>query len=127
MYKRQGPDFLDSFDAELFGELVETIIVESNERIRFRLKNGLEPVSYTHLDVYKRQIQTTLTRVMDPNEYDSLLNTLVASFSNINSEIIVFSPVSYTHLDVYKRQPLTYIYNREGIWFAQQKKIPIIK
>ena len=37
-----GPDFLDSFDAELFGELVETIIVESNERIRFRLKNGLQ-------------------------------------------------------------------------------------
>ena len=37
-----GPDFLDCFDAELFGELVETIIVESNERIRFRLKNGLE-------------------------------------------------------------------------------------
>lgn len=37
-----GPDFLDSFDAELFGELVETIIVESNERLRFRLKNGLE-------------------------------------------------------------------------------------
>ena len=24
---------------------------------------------------------------MDPNEYDTLLNTLVASFSNINSEI----------------------------------------
>ena len=38
-------------------------------------------------------IQTTLTRVMDPNEYDSLLNTLVASFSNINSEIIVFSVI----------------------------------
>ena len=30
---------------------------------------------------------------MDPNEYDSLLNTLVASFSNINSEIIVFSVI----------------------------------
>lgn len=28
---------------------------------------------------------------MDPNEYDSLLATLVASFSNINSEIIVMS------------------------------------
>lgn len=38
-------------------------------------------------------IQTTLTRVMDPNEYDSLLATLVASFSNVNSEIIVFSIV----------------------------------
>ena len=37
-----GPEFLTSFDAELFGELVDKIIVESSERIRFRLKNGLE-------------------------------------------------------------------------------------
>lgn len=36
-------------------------------------------------------IQSTLTRVMDPNEYDSLLATLVASFNNVNAEIIVFS------------------------------------
>lgn len=36
-------------------------------------------------------IQSTLTRVMDPNEYDSLLATLVASFSNVNAEIIIFS------------------------------------
>lgn len=38
-------------------------------------------------------IQTTMTRIMDPNEYDTLLETLVASFSNINSEIIVFSVI----------------------------------
>ena len=37
-----GPDFLDAFDGELFGELVEKIIVESNELLRFRLKSGLE-------------------------------------------------------------------------------------
>lgn len=37
-----GPDNLDSFDAELFEELVEKIIVDSSEQIRFRLKNGLE-------------------------------------------------------------------------------------
>ena len=37
-----GPDFLDSFDAELFDALVEKIIVDSNERLRFRLKNSLE-------------------------------------------------------------------------------------
>ena len=37
-----GPDFLDSFDAELFDALVEKIIVDNNERLRFRLKNGLE-------------------------------------------------------------------------------------
>ena len=37
-----GPDFLDRFDAELFDALVEKTIVDSNERLRFRLKNGLE-------------------------------------------------------------------------------------
>ena len=37
-----GPEYLASFDAELFGELIDRIIVENNERIRFRLKNGLE-------------------------------------------------------------------------------------
>ena len=37
-----GPDFLDRFDAELFDALVEKIIVDNNERLRFRLKNGLE-------------------------------------------------------------------------------------
>lgn len=37
-----GPDDLDGFDAELFDELVEKIIVDGNEQIRFRLKNGLE-------------------------------------------------------------------------------------
>ena len=44
----------------------------------------------TVLTSFFSSIQTTLTRVMDPNEYDSLLNTLVASFSNVNSEIILF-------------------------------------
>ena len=37
-----GPEFLDSFDAELFGELVEKIIIESNDSVHFCLKNGLE-------------------------------------------------------------------------------------
>ncbi len=38
-------------------------------------------------------IQSTLIRVMDPNEYDTLLNSLVASFSNVNAEIIIFALV----------------------------------
>lgn len=37
-----GPDFLDTFDTELFGELIDKIIAESNDSIRFRMKNGLE-------------------------------------------------------------------------------------
>lgn len=45
----------------------------------------------TVLTSFFGSIQTTLTRVMDPNEYDALLSGLVASFSNINSEILLFS------------------------------------
>lgn len=45
----------------------------------------------TVLSSFFSSIQSTLIRIMDPNEYDALLATLVASFSNINSEIIVFS------------------------------------
>lgn len=45
----------------------------------------------TVLTSFFSSIQTTLTRVMDPNEYETLLSTLVASFSNINSEIILLS------------------------------------
>ena len=36
-------------------------------------------------------IQSTMTRIMNPNEYDTLLTTLVASFSNVNSEIMILS------------------------------------
>ncbi len=39
---RDIPDFLEEFDAELFDELVDKIIVEDNTHLRFRLKNGLE-------------------------------------------------------------------------------------
>ena len=47
----------------------------------------------TVLTSFFSSIQSTLTRVMDPNEYDNLLSTLVASFSNVNSEIILFSVI----------------------------------
>ena len=47
----------------------------------------------TVLTSFFGSLQTTLARIMDPNEYDSLLASLTASFSNINSEIIVFSVI----------------------------------
>ena len=56
-----------------------------------------EAVSYTHLDVYKRQ---------------TILNDLAASFEGRNEYISRLCsyplPVSYTHLDVYKRQSKDY-------------------
>ena len=37
-----GPDLLASFDPTLFAELVDRIIVDSNDSVRLCLKNGLE-------------------------------------------------------------------------------------
>ena len=39
-------------------------------------------------------VQTSMVRVMDPNEYDALLTTLVADFNNVNGEIILFAVLS---------------------------------
>ena len=47
----------------------------------------------TVMSTFFSSMQSSLTRIMDPNEYDSLLASLVASFSNINSDIIVLSLV----------------------------------
>lgn len=37
-----APEFIDEFDDELFSELVDKIILESNTSLVFRLKNRLE-------------------------------------------------------------------------------------
>ena len=37
----EGPEYIDVFDADLYGSLVDRIIVEDRERISFQLKNGL--------------------------------------------------------------------------------------
>lgn len=47
----------------------------------------------TVLTSFFSSIQNTLVRSMDPNEYDTLLATLVASFSNINEKIILLAVV----------------------------------
>ena len=59
------------------------------------------PVSYTHLDVYKRQIFNSLRKL-------DVLQELVDDRDV--TEIMVNGPnaVSYTHLDVYKRQIQAY-------------------
>ena len=41
-----------------------------------------------------------MIRVMDPNEYDTLLATLVADFNNINVEVIIFSLILLTVLTI---------------------------
>lgn len=41
-YLEDGPEWLDEVPAELFGELIERIIIISPERLKFRLLNGME-------------------------------------------------------------------------------------
>ena len=60
----------------------------------------------TVLTSFFSSIQSTLTRVMDTNEYDTLLTSLVASFSNINSEIIIFSVIILALIGVIFRKEL---------------------
>ena len=57
------------------------------------MTEGASSVSYTHLDVYKRQV---IIRTM----------AISGAICGIAGFVIVSgaSPVSYTHLDVYKRQ-----------------------
>lgn len=45
----------------------------------------------TVLNSFFGSVQSALTLIMDPNEYDSLLADLVASFANVNSEIMVIA------------------------------------
>ena len=59
MYKRQIGEAVDQFNAfrEQEGASLERIFVEKLDRIEALLAevDPYEPVSYTHLDVYKRQ------------------------------------------------------------------------
>ena len=52
------------------------------------------PVSYTHLDVYKRQMH-----IVDRN-----IRKFVCYQTSALYLCQIIEPVSYTHLDVYKRQ-----------------------
>lgn len=45
----------------------------------------------TVLATFFTSVSNTLTRTMDPNEYDTLLSELVAGFDHVNSELIVMS------------------------------------
>ena len=92
------------------------------------IKECIRTVSYTHLDVYKRQHVGTvllgLLAVYGLNMLGTILSTNLFSGTSpldlVLSEVFMlvvslivgiisagfgYMPVSYTHLDVYKRQP----------------------
>ena len=70
--------------------------------------NNDTPVSYTHLDVYKRQLLDTAFDVSPTLIGTRVNNVLIRSFDEIGDYFAACHPdaVSYTHLDVYKRKRL---------------------
>lgn len=93
-----------AFDLLIMG-IVATIIYsyffkKTNHNILYVLLIG------TVLTSFFSSIQSTMIRVMDPNDYDTLLTSLVASFSNINSELIMISSLLLVGLVIVNRKSL---------------------
>ena len=96
---KYGDGHMDfSFPDEDIIKVIEPAHIEvpegtEEEKIRAAIENPLgtqKPVSYTHLDVYKRQPFIPLTQYISHCVSCGQTRPLMA--------------VSYTHLDVYKRQ-----------------------
>lgn len=60
----------------------------------------------TVLSSFFGSMQTAMIRVMDPNEYDTLLTTLVADFNHVNGEIIAFSILALCAIALFLRNDL---------------------
>ena len=74
-----------------------------------KLGTNAEAVSYTHLDVYKRQILLSFNITNNEKKFKnnfSIDDEKILEITVDNTEAIlrILEPVSYTHLDVYKRQ-----------------------
>ena len=83
---------------------------ELEERLDYEL-NTIKAVSYTHLDVYKRQdyiIDTSNLLVRDLRAEIEKIFVMNRDYRNLFVTIMSFGfkSVSYTHLDVYKRQEI---------------------
>ena len=66
------------------------------------------PVSYTHLDVYKRQAQLVAENIAQQLEnrisFRRAMKSCMSRTMKSGALGVKTSAVSYTHLDVYKRQ-----------------------
>ena len=77
------------------------------------------PVSYTHLDVYKRQTNNnTRLKNMDMRKVKFAMMILAASLLTACGSSKK-EPVSYTHLDVYKRQGLRNATGKDSLHLTQ--------
>lgn len=90
VYRNQNLSFfIDLIFMSIVGLVIYGYLFKkTNYNILFILLVG------TVLNSFFTSVQNTLVRVLEPNDYDALLSTLVASFNNINKNIIIFSIIS---------------------------------
>ena len=84
-------------------------IQDSLHAIGIQSEDGIETVSYTHLDVYKRQLVHLYNKELKSFGciyllFVTTIHSIVLSKMVADHSYSDFYPVSYTHLDVYKRQ-----------------------
>ena len=103
MYKRQGINY-GAYNTEIVRAGIQSVGVGQREAaLAIGMTNGqimrrVVPVSYTHLDVYKRQhLHRTVQAIRELGVRPGVTLNPATSLSTLEA-------VSYTHLDVYKRQ-----------------------
>ena len=135
VYKRQGVDLEIPIDSATQNAIIDYILNERRDcEQEYIFVTSVGPVSYTHLDVYKRQVQKHHVVVVENfgfhNQSASFISwglvyccllytssasrwTMRASVGDMTRPILRVRwystensrvAVSYTHLDVYKRQ-----------------------
>ena len=95
----QGKVVVADLDEIGLGDFAKIPIKDNNSTIAVPLFvfDGKAPVSYTHLDVYKRQVMRSRSNNAAAGRRKPLKPHWVSATQRPR-------PVSYTHLDVYKRQ-----------------------
>ena len=73
------------------------LIVYDPEQVDFEIEGYSDPVSYTHLDVYKRQLFTTenFTKMLDPVYLDCFVQSFKLAFSTTLIVIAIGYPFGY--------------------------------
>ena len=92
--------------------------------VRIRLQTaGVASVSYTHLDVYKRQVLfANFAESVAEGRGKAQAASLKKTQKDTTAHLLGSDAVSYTHLDVYKRQGNAWYYcNSSGAMLANTR------
>ena len=100
----RSPNLAFAVDLALMGVAATVIYSYLFKKTRHNVLYVL--LAGTVMSTFFSSAQSTLVGIMDPNEYDALLSSLVASFSNVNASILLFSLVLIAAVGFWLRREL---------------------